>query len=123
MKPKRTVLIFAEEPELSDLRLLLRTHGYLVESCTDDAQRAAIMASRPIDLLLLGERVQNGAMRPLKGPTMENSYEGDDVPVVQWSALLQSKPDLLERVRVALIRKRGPRSVAGCQAASEGRSA
>ena len=114
MKPKRLILIFDDQHGHADLRLLLHTHGYRVLSCTSDAEREAIMGRSAVDLLVLGERVQNRYADPVLGPAIPNSYVGE-VPIVQrqkgWGAA-----DLLERVRVALVRKRGPKkAVASCR--------
>lgn len=94
MKPKRVILIFDEEYNLPTLRVVLQTRGYKVLSCTTEAQRETLMRFSPIDLLLVGPRV-------------ECSY-GGEVPAM-WRVVYWSTAELVERIRVALVRKRGPK--------------
>jgi hypothetical protein len=96
MKPKRVILIFDEELHLPSLRLVLVTRGYKVLSCVSDEEREAIMGRCWVDLLLVGPRV-------------ECRYEGDVPKVLRqpdWSMA-----ELVERLRLPLLRKRGPKGV------------
>ena len=96
MKPKRTILLFDEEWNLPSLRLVLQMRGYKVISCTTEAQRETLMNISAVDLVLIGSRI-------------ETAYDGE-VPALRrqpdWSVA-----ELVERIRIGLIRKRGPKSV------------
>lgn len=94
MKLKRVILIFDEEYNSPILRMVLQTRGYKALSCTTDNQREIVMAFTPVDLLLVGPRV-------------ECLYDGE-VPMLvrqpDWSMA-----ELVERLRIPLARKRGPK--------------
>jgi hypothetical protein len=108
MKPKRLILVFdCDETTGACTRLILQTRGYLVISCKADSERVAIMRSQPIELLLLGAGVVTDKPSPLSG--FECRFVGG-VPMLQMSKG-ESVLNLLERIRIALIRKRGPKSV------------
>jgi hypothetical protein len=94
MKSKRVVLIFDEEFQLPALRLLLQTRGHKVLSCTREAQRETLMSFSQVDLLLVGPRIE--CLYVGEVPTIER--------LAYWSAA-----ELVERIRIALIRKRGPK--------------
>jgi hypothetical protein len=94
VKLNRVVLIFDEEAHLPALRLLLQTRGYKVLSCSREAQRETLMGLSHVDLLLVGPRIE--CLYVGEVPTLDRpSY---------WSAA-----ELVERIRIALIRKRGPK--------------
>jgi hypothetical protein len=107
MKPKRVILVFdCDEAAGSCTRLILQTRGYLVISCKADSERVAIMRSKPIELLLLGTSVVTDKPSPISD--FECRFVGG-VPMLQMSQG-ESVLNLIERIRIALIRKRGPKS-------------
>jgi uncharacterized protein with PIN domain len=95
MKPKRTILALDEPRHLSWLAVVLRTHGFRVVACENEAQREEMAKSMPVDLLLVGPRMNT-----------ETRLMGDRVLLrhADWSTA-----ELMEFIRIALVRKRGPK--------------
>jgi hypothetical protein len=99
VKPKRTILVFDEtqapsrRPDLSSLRILLTTRGFKVETAATQEEAGRIMATKPLDLVLVGPRVKCELVSDL----ILFRYED------WWTE------ELLERIRIHLVRKRGPK--------------
>lgn len=97
MKPKRVILLFEQEYEQAVTKLVLQTNRYHVVTCATDEERAEIMQRSWIDLLIVGRKAQT-------------DYAGD-VPIVRMAECshVGSVMDMLERIRIAIVRKRGPK--------------
>ena len=96
MKPKRIILVFDEPINLPGLRVVLESRGYQVLRCETEKARQALLQCSSIDLQLIGPRM----------PVPEESA----VPMLVRPSDY-SMAQLLEKIRVALIRKRGPKKV------------
>jgi CheY-like chemotaxis protein len=124
MKPKRTILCVDDnEQSLSIRKIMLETRGYRVIACTSSQQALEIFRKGGIDLVLTD----------LIMPEMDGGKLIDEIKAVspQTPAILISgkvklydretradvflpkgmyaPAELLERVRMLLVRKRGPR--------------
>lgn len=102
MKPKRVILCLAHAAQASLLRVVLETNGYRVLTAGDVAP-GKLRELAGIDLVVIGHRLE---------------VEESELPIPS----LRLQPDMstaqmLERMRVLLIRKRGPKAkpVASCQ--------
>jgi DNA-binding response OmpR family regulator len=124
MRPKKRVLLIDDdELRISVQRCVLETHGYLVYVASDakSVSQVHLVAEVGIDLILCQAEIRfyemSGLIRMLKRRIA-------DVPVVLVSALRNDDPDtmadvflpakstqreLVERIRVLLARKRGPK--------------
>jgi CheY-like chemotaxis protein len=124
MKPKRTILCVDEdERSLSIHKVMLETRGYRVVACSTSDHALAVMRLGGIDLVLAdlpmpkpdGSRLVDElkAISPLTPAIVFKSAAGA-CPEVMVADLLLSKSScsasqLLDHIRVALIRKRGPK--------------
>jgi two-component system, OmpR family, response regulator CpxR len=124
MKPKRTILCYDEnEQALSIRKVLLETRGYRVIACTARPQALECFKQGGIDLVLA----------ELAMPGLEGSKLIEEIKAIspQTPAILTSNKikiydhdmhadafmpkgmhapaELLERIRLLLIRKRGPK--------------
>jgi len=124
MKPKRTILCVDDnEQSLSHRKILLETRGYRVASFTRGEEALARFLEGGIDLV-----IADMAMPGLDGPQLiarikESSphtpailisskvriYDHDSRADVFLTKGMYAPVDLLERVRVLLVRKRGPK--------------
>lgn len=127
MKPKRTILCLDEnEQALSIRKVLLETRGYRVIACTTRQQALERFKQGGIDLVLA----------ELMMPSLEGSKLVEEIKTIspQTPAILISSKakifdrdtqadaflpkgmhapaELLERIRLLLIRKRGPKRTA-----------
>ncbi len=124
MKPKKTILCVDDnEQSLSIRKVLLETRGYRVVACNSGEQALERFRLGGIDLVLtdlvmpgvdgsrLIEEVKN--LSP-QTPAMLISgrvkiYERDTMADVFLPKGMYEPVDLLERIRLLLIRKRGPK--------------
>ncbi len=124
MKPKRTILCVDDnEQSLSIRKVLLETRGYRVVTCTNAEEALRIFDEGGIDLIL-SDLVMPGldgaeliARIKRFSPTTPailfsgtvKGYERDTVADVFLPKGMYSPAELLERIRVLLIKKRGPK--------------
>lgn len=124
MKPKRTILCVDDnEQSLSIRKVMLETRGYRVVTCTNSEDALRIFREGGIDLIL-SDLVMPGldgaeliARIKKQSPTTPailfsgtvKGYERDTVADVFLPKGMYSPAELLERIRVLLIKKRGPK--------------
>jgi CheY-like chemotaxis protein len=124
MKPKRTILcVDDDERSLSIRKLMLQTRGYRVLTCFDPEHALERIRGGGIDLLIADLMMPKMSGAELIARAKEIA---PDLPAILFSGSVnycaaQSEADvwlpkgsfapveLLERVRIALIRKRGPK--------------
>ncbi len=126
MKPKRTILCVDDnEQSLSHRKIMLETRGYRVASFLRGEDALERFATGGIDLL-----IADMAMPGLDGPQLiakikslsphtpailisskVRIYDHDSQADVFLTKGMYSPADLLEKVRLLLIRKRGPRRI------------
>ena len=124
MKPKRTILCVDDnEQSLSHRKIMLETRGYRVASFTRGEDALARFAQGGIDLV-----IADMAMPGLDGPQLISKiknlspqtpailisskvriYDHDSRADVFLTKGMYAPADLLERVRLLLVRKRGPK--------------
>jgi two-component system, OmpR family, response regulator CpxR len=124
MKPKRTILCVDDnEQALSIRKVMLETRGYRVIACTTGAEALERFKKGDIDLVLTdlimpgidgGKLIEQVKAISPRTPALLVSgkvriYERDmraDAFVAKGSG---TPAELLERIRMLLVRKRGPR--------------
>ena len=124
MKPKRTILCVDDnEQSLSIRKVMLETRGYRVICCTNAEEALTVFANGNIDLVLsdvlmpgmdgteLISRIK--AVAPTV-PTILFSgkikvYEKDTQADIFLPKGMYAPAELLERIRLLLVRKRGPK--------------
>jgi CheY-like chemotaxis protein len=124
MKPKRTILcVDDDERSLSIRKVLLETRGYRVITCSDPECAVERMKEGGIDLVLT-----DLMMPKLNGAKLIDQLKAiaPDTPALLFSGSVNCCSDehvadawlpkgqfatleLLERIRVLLVRKRGPK--------------
>jgi two-component system, OmpR family, response regulator CpxR len=124
MKPKRTILCVDDnEQSLSYRKIMLETRGYRVTSFSRGEDALERFAQGGVDLV-----IADMAMPGLDGPQLISKikdispqtpailisskvriYDHDSRADVFLTTGMYSPADLLERVRLLLIRKRGPK--------------
>jgi len=124
MKPKRTILcVDSNEPALSVHKIMLETRGYRVLAFTRPDEALARFRTGGVDLVM-----SNVAMPGMDGQSLvaavkqmsphtpaillsdrSGRYDTEGVADVFLSRGMFAPADLLERVRILLVRKRGPR--------------
>ncbi len=124
MKPKRTILCIDDnEQSLSHRKIMLETRGYRVASFSRGDEALECFAKGGVDLV-----IADMAMPGLDGPQLiakikmvsphtpailisskVRIYDHDSKADVFLTQGMYSPADLLERVRLLLIRKRGPK--------------
>lgn len=124
MKPKRTILcIDDDERSLSVRKVLLETRGYRVLTCSDPECAIEAMKGGGIDLILSDLMMPklSGAklidqLKAISPGTPALLFSGsvnccnEDHLADAWLPKGEFAPmELLERIRVLLIRKRGPK--------------
>lgn len=124
MKPKRTILcVDDDERSLSIRKVLLQTRGYRVLTCSDPEAAIELMKKGGIDLVLTDLMMPklNGArlidqLKTISPETPALLFSGsvscctDEHAADVWLPKGEFAPmELLERIRVLLIRKRGPK--------------
>ncbi len=126
MKPKRTILCVDDnEQSLSIRKIMLQTRGYRVICCTTAEAALAVFEKGGVDLVLsdvlmpgmdgteLVSRIK--AISPAT-PTILFSgkikvYEKDTQADIFLPKGMYAPAELLERIRLLLVRKRGPKKV------------
>ncbi len=124
MKPKRTILCVDDnEQSLSHRKIMLETRGYRVASFSRSDEALERFAQGGVDLV-----IADLAMPGLDGPQLIGKmktispqtpailisskvrvYDHDSKADIFLTKGMYSPADLLERVRLLLIRKRGPK--------------
>jgi two-component system, OmpR family, response regulator CpxR len=124
MKPKRTILCVDDnEQSLSYRKIMLETRGYRVASCTKGEEALERFKHGDIDLV-----VTDMAMPGMDGPQLiaavknvaphipailisskARVYDHDSQADVFLARGMYAPADLLERIRLLLVRKRGPK--------------
>jgi CheY-like chemotaxis protein len=124
MKPKRTILcVDDDERSLSIRKIMLQTRGYRVLTCCDPEEAIALVKSGGVDLVLTD----------LMMPKMSGARLIDEIkavsphmPAILFSGSVKycaeetqadlflpkgsyAPVELLERIRLMLVRKRGPK--------------
>ncbi|MGB7553868.1 MAG: response regulator [Candidatus Korobacteraceae bacterium] len=127
MKPKRTILcVDDDERSLSIRKVLLETRGYHVLTCTDPPCALEIVRRGGIDLVLADLMMPklSGAklidqIKAISPHTPALLFSGsvnactEDSLADGWLPKGEFAPmELLERIRILLIRKRGPKRFA-----------
>ncbi len=127
MKPKRTILcVDDDERSLSIRKVLLETRGYHVFTCTDPQHALEVMRGGGIDLVLADLMMPklSGAklidqIKAISPHTPALLFSGsvnccaEDTLADDWLPKGEIAPiELLERIRVLLVRKRGPKRYA-----------
>jgi len=127
MKPKRTILcVDDDEHSLSIRKVMLETRGYRVLTCSDPDRAIEFIRCGGIDLLLTDLMMpkMNGVqlidqVKAISPHTPALLFSGsvsactEDHLADCWLPKGEFAPmELLERVRVLLIRKRGPKRYA-----------
>jgi CheY-like chemotaxis protein len=123
MKPKRTILCVDDDAQsLSVRKVLLETRGYRVVCCTSAEEALRAFAQGGIDLLLsdlvmpgmsgaeLAAKIKARSPIPVilfTGKT--NVYHQEQVADVFVPKGMCTPAELLERIRLLLVRKRGPK--------------
>jgi CheY-like chemotaxis protein len=124
MKPKRTILCVDEdERSLSIRKIMLQTRGYRVVACSDPTLAVEAMKNGGIDLILADlvlPKLNGGKivdqLKTISPSTPAIVFSGaagacsdDTLADVFLSKSNCSAAQLLDHVRVALVRKRGPK--------------
>jgi two-component system, OmpR family, response regulator CpxR len=133
MKPKRTILCVDDnEQSLSIRKVMLETHGYRVITCTDAAGALEVFKRGGIDLVLT-DLVMPGmdgtelvahikALSPQTPAILFSGkirvYERETQADVFLPKGMYAPVELLERIRLLLVRKRGPKRVVTAQPVS-----
>lgn len=126
MKPKRTILCVDDnEQSLSIRKVMLETHGYRVITCCEAQSALEIFRQGGIDLVLT-DLVMPGmdgteliaqikALSPQTPAILFSGkirvYERDTQADVFLPKGMYAPAELLERIRLLLVRKRGPKCV------------
>ncbi|MFZ0287287.1 MAG: response regulator [Terriglobales bacterium] len=124
MKPKRTILcVDSNEQQLSIRKVFLETRGYRVVACTAGAEALDIFKKGGIDLVLAdlsmpgvdgGQLIQSVKSFSPQTPAIllsskAKTYDHDSHADVFLPKGMSAPAELLERVRMLLVRKRGPK--------------
>ncbi len=124
MKPKRTILcVDDDDRSLSIRKIMLETRGYRVLTCCDPDQAIALVRSGGIDLVLA-----DLMMPKMSGAKMIDEMKAisPQTPAILFSGVVKycaeetqadiflpkgtyAPVELLERIRLMLVRKRGPK--------------
>jgi len=127
MKPKRTILcVDDDERALSIRKIMLETRGYRVLTSSDPDHAVSLMRSTSVDLVLADLMMPklSGAklidrMKAIAPHTPALLFSGsanictEEHVADGWLAKGELAPmELLERIRLLLVRKRGPKRFA-----------
>ncbi len=124
MKPKRTILCVDDnEQSLSIRKVMLETRGYRVVACTNGTEALERFRNGGVDLVLsdlvmpgvdghkLIEEIKN--MSPQTPAILFSGkikiYERDSRADIFLPKGMYAPAELLERIRLLLVRKRGPK--------------
>ncbi len=124
MKPKRTILCVDDnEQSLSIRKVMLETRGYRVLTCTNAEEALRVFGQGGVDLVL-SDLVMPGLdgaeliakikqMSPLTPAILFSGsvkgYERDTVADIFLPKGMYAPAELLEQIRLLLVRKRGPK--------------
>ena len=136
MTAKKTILCVDDEHSLSIHKITLETRGYRVLTCATASEAMGILAHRSVDLVLSGMTIPDAQAPELVRRIKSHCAE---MPVVLLSCskraisvdapvdLLLRKDcapaELLDRIRLLMSKRRGPRRTAAAAAAAEKRQA
>jgi two-component system, OmpR family, response regulator CpxR len=125
MKPKKTILCVDDnEQYLSIRKVLLETRGYRVVACSTGAQALEAFHRGGVDLVLTDLIMTGGvdgsqlieqikAISPHTPAVLISGrvkiYEHDSLADVFLPKGMYEPADLLERIKLLLVRKRGPK--------------
>jgi two-component system response regulator CpxR len=124
MKPKRTILcVDSNEQQLSIRKVMLETRGYRVVACTAGPEAMDIFKKGGIDLVMAdltmpgldgGQLIQSvKAFSPHTPAILLSSkaktYDQDTRADVFLPKGMSAPAEILERIRLLLVRKRGPK--------------
>jgi two-component system, OmpR family, response regulator CpxR len=125
MKPKKTILCVEDnEQYLSIRKILLETRGYRVVPCSNGAQALEAFGRGGVDLVLTDLVIPGGidgsqlieqikTISPQTPAVLISGrvkiYEHDSLADVFLPKGMYEPVDLLERIRLLLVRKRGPK--------------
>lgn len=130
MRPKKRILVAdSNEQSLSVRKFLLETRGYHVLACNSSRDALALAAEGNLDLI-----IANLAMPEVDGAELVRRAKSfnPQTPAILFSTRLRfydkdmpaeifipmgmdSPIEMLERIRVLLVRKRGPKKSAAAQ--------
>ena len=125
MKPKKTILCVEDnEQYLSIRKVLLETRGYRVVACNSGVQALEAFARGGVDLVLTDLVIPGGidgsqliaqikTISPHTPAVLISGrvkiYEHDSLADVFLPKGMYEPADLLERIKLLLVRKRGPK--------------
>jgi CheY-like chemotaxis protein len=124
MKPKRTILCVDDNDQsLSYRKIMLETRGYRVASCSRGEEALERFRQGGIDLVVTDMAMPGldgaqliAAIKKLSPPTpailissKARVYDHDSQADVFLARGMYAPADLLEQIRVLLVRKRGPK--------------
>ena len=125
MKPKKTILCVDDnEQYLSIRKVMLETRGYRVVACSSGAQALEVFRGGGVDLVLTDLVMAAGIdgsqlIEQIKTISPQTPailisgrvkiYEHDSLADVFLPKGTYAPADLLERIRLLLVRKRGPK--------------
>jgi len=124
MKPKRTILcVDSNEQQLSIRKVMLETRGYRVVACAAAADALDIFKQGGIDLVLAdlnlpgvdgSQLIQSVKAFSPHTPAIllsnkVKTYDHDTRADVFLPKGMSAPAELLERIRILLVRKRGPK--------------
>jgi DNA-binding response OmpR family regulator len=123
MTVKKTILCVDNEQSLSIQKLTLQTRGYRVMTCNTTAEAMVIFGNVSVDLVLSNVELPDASVTDLVtriktiSPEIPVILLSDQKLVFETDApvdLLLRKgsyapADLLERIRILLVKRRGPR--------------
>src|ERR1017187_2367817 len=128
MKPKKTILCVDDnEQALSIRKIMLETRGYRVIACNNGESGLDAFRRGAVDLVLTdlimpgmdGARLieQTKAISPQTPAVLISGrakiYERETLPGAILPKALYEPMDLLEKIRLLLVRKRGPKRPVG----------
>jgi two-component system response regulator CpxR len=131
MRPKRTILCVDDnEQALSIRKLMLETRGYRVVACNNGHHALEVFKQGGVDLVLSDLQMPGldgvelvGRIKDLSAATpailfsgKTRIYEKDTRADVFLPKGMYAPIELLERIRIMLIKKRGPKRVSPVEA-------
>jgi two-component system, OmpR family, response regulator CpxR len=127
MRPKRTILCVDDnEQALSIRKLMLETRGYRVVACTNGLQALEAFKQGGVDLVLSDFQMPGldgaGLVQKIKEISATTpailfsgkirAYEQDTHADIFLPKGMYAPIELLERIRIMLVKKRGPKRLA-----------
>jgi|SRR5579859_1927411 len=127
MRPKRTILCVDDnEQALSIRKLMLETRGYRVLACTNGQQALEAFKQGGVDLVLSDFQMPGldgaGLVQKIKEISASTpailfsgkirAYEQDTHADIFLPKGMYAPIELLERIRIMLVKKRGPKRLA-----------